>query len=72
MSSSGVHEPPVSVVRPTADVHADSLSRQQAYIRSVAAPGSRSVDEIARAKRLLDEGAIDQAEFDQLKRRALV
>jgi hypothetical protein len=42
------------------------------YIRSVAAPGYRGVDEIARAKELLDRGAITQEEFEQLKRRALV
>ena len=42
------------------------------YIRSVAAPGFRGVDEIARGKELLDRGAITQEEFDQLKRRALV
>lgn len=42
------------------------------YIRSVAAPGFRGVDEIARAKELLDKGAISQEEFDQLKRRVLV
>jgi hypothetical protein len=43
-----------------------------AYIRSVAAPGYRGVDEITRGKELLDRGAISQAEFDQLKRRVLV
>jgi Short C-terminal domain/Phospholipase_D-nuclease N-terminal len=42
------------------------------YIRSVAAPGFRGVDEIARAKELLDKGALSQEEFDQLKRRVLV
>jgi hypothetical protein len=42
------------------------------YIRSVAAPGFRGVDEIARAKELLDRGSISQEEFDQLKRRVLV
>jgi hypothetical protein len=41
-------------------------------IRSVAAPGYRAVDEIARGKELLDGGAISQEEFEQLKRRALV
>ena len=49
-------------------------ARQQTddYIRSVAAPGFRGVDEIARGKKLLDEGAISQEEFEQLKRRVLV
>ena len=42
------------------------------YIRSVAAPGFHGVDEIARAKELLDRGAISQEEFEQLKRRVLV
>ena len=42
------------------------------YIRSVAAPGFHGVDEIARGKELLDQGAISQEEFEQLKRRALV
>jgi hypothetical protein len=42
------------------------------YIASVASPGSRTVDEIVRAKDLLDRGAISQDEFEQLKRRLLV
>jgi hypothetical protein len=42
------------------------------YIRSVAAPGFRGVDEIAHAKELLDQGSISQEEFEQLKRRVLV
>jgi hypothetical protein len=46
--------------------------RTDDYIRSVAAPGFRGVDEIARGKELLDRGAITQEEFEQLKRRALV
>ncbi len=40
------------------------------YVRSVATSGS-STDEIARGKELLDSGAITQAEFDQLKAKAL-
>lgn len=40
-----------------------------AYIRSVAS--SSPADEIARAKSLLDAGSINQAEFDQLKAKAL-
>ena len=46
--------------------------RTDDYIRSVAAPGFHGVDEIARAKELLDRGSISQEEFDQLKRRVLV
>ena len=47
-------------------------SDTEQYIRSVAAPGYKGVDEIARGKELLDRGAISQEEFDQMKRRVLV
>jgi hypothetical protein len=40
------------------------------YVRSVASSGS-ATDEIARGKELFDSGAITQAEFDQLKSKAL-
>jgi hypothetical protein len=49
-------------------------SRQEAYIRSVAAPsdGKRTpTEQIASAKTLLDSGAINAAEFEQLKADAL-
>jgi hypothetical protein len=45
---------------------------QAAYIKSVAGPSSGDVaSQIASAKDLLDRGAITQAEFDQIKAKAL-
>jgi hypothetical protein len=44
-------------------------AQMDTYVRSVA--GAGSADEIAKAKDLLDSGAISQAEFDQLKAKAL-
>ena len=41
------------------------------YIRSVVSPSYKGVEEIARGKELLDQGAISPEEFEQLKRRAL-
>ncbi|HEX4520077.1 MAG TPA: SHOCT domain-containing protein [Gaiellaceae bacterium] len=40
------------------------------YVRSVASSDS-SADQIAKGKQLLDSGALTQAEFDQLKAKAL-
>ncbi|GAA3211483.1 SHOCT domain-containing protein [Microbacterium terregens] len=47
----------------------DLRSAQDDYIRSVA--GGSPSEEIAKAKSLLDSGAINQAEFDHIKSRAL-
>ena len=42
-----------------------------AYIRQAAGPNGGPTEQIAKAKQLLDTGAISQAEFDQIKRTAL-
>jgi len=46
-------------------------SQMDDYVRSVAADGGGAAAEIERAKKLLDEGAISQAEFEQIKQKAL-
>ena len=57
-----------------AERQAGDIKAQQAmvdsHIREVAAADGPAT-EIANAKRLLDSGAIDKSEYDQLKRRAL-
>ena len=50
---------------------AGTAAAQQDYIRSVAAPSTAAVDQIASAKALLDSGAITQQEFDAIKNKAL-
>ena len=44
---------------------------QEEYIRSVSGGGGSAADEIARAKSLLDSGAISAEEFEKLKAKAL-
>ena len=53
---------------------AEAQKRQDEYIRSVAAPSGgtgNAADQIASAKSLLDSGAINQTEFEQIKAKAL-
>ena len=45
-------------------------AQMDAYVRSVATTGDPT-EQIAKGKQLLDSGAISQAEFDQLKAKAL-
>lgn len=49
---------------------ADAEKQFNEYVQSVAGSGSPT-EQIAQAKQLLDSGAIDQAEFDRLKAKAL-
>ena len=44
---------------------------QAEYIKSVAGGGGDPAEQIANAKKLLDEGTISQQEFDQIKAKAL-
>jgi len=46
-------------------------SDTNSYIKSVAGTSKSAAEQIADAKRLLDSGAVTQAEFDKLKAKAL-
>jgi hypothetical protein len=63
----------ISQGRGMAERNVKGMQAQQAqtdaYIKSVAAGGA--ADEIDKAKKLLDSGAITQAEFDAIKAKAL-
>ncbi|HKP89235.1 MAG TPA: SHOCT domain-containing protein [Thermoleophilaceae bacterium] len=54
----------------SADAQKAAEQQMSDYVKSVAG-GSGATDEIARAKKLYDEGTINQAEFEKLKSNAL-
>jgi hypothetical protein len=50
----------------------DMQKKQEAYIRDVASSSSSPADQIAQARKMLDEGVISQPEYERLKEKALV
>jgi len=60
-----------SMARRGMESQAAAMQQSDAYIRSVAGSGASASEEIERSKKLLDSGAITQAEYDALKAKAL-
>ncbi len=53
------------------EMHKAQVEYTKSLLEQAGAPGASSTDQIAQAKQLLDSGAITQAEFEQLKQKAL-
>jgi Short C-terminal domain/Phospholipase_D-nuclease N-terminal len=51
--------------------HAAAKAQLDDYVRGVAGSGDGAAAEIAKAKELLDSGAISQAEYESIKQKAL-
>jgi hypothetical protein len=49
----------------------EAKAQADEYIRTVAGPGKSAAEQIAEAKALLDQGTINQAEYETLKAKAL-
>ena len=60
-----------SMTKRSLDAAEDYRAHTDAYIKQVAGSGPSATDQITSAKALLDAGTISQAEFDQLKAKAL-
>ncbi len=64
-----VQETPRAIEKPSARVESQVVLDE--YVRTMAAAAGHPADEIAKAKQLLDAGAINREEYNALKSRAL-
>lgn len=60
-----------AMARRQAEQQQASRAEFDSYVRSVAASSTQATDEIGRAKKLLDSGAITSDEYEKIKQKAL-